>query len=93
MFYIAYLDHKPAGVCLFVLTDGVAGIYAVATLPEFRKKGVATTLMKRGIHDAREKGCQTITLQVSTGSYAESLYRKLGFDVRFIARILECEAQ
>lgn len=86
-FYVAYVDGKPVGTTLLVLTKGLAGIYAVATLAESRKQGVGSALMERAIADARKRQCELITLQVAEGSYAESLYKKLDFMTRFSAKI------
>ncbi len=86
-FYVGYVDGKPVGTTLLVLTKGLAGIYAVATLPESRKRGIGSSLMARAVTDARNQQCDLITLQVAASSYAESLYKKLGFDTRFSAKI------
>jgi ribosomal protein S18 acetylase RimI-like enzyme len=88
-FYIGYLDSQAVGVCLFVFSDDVAGIYAVATLPEQRKKGVSTTIMKQAIIEAGEKGYRTFALQVAANSYAQSFYEKLGFDLQYTVRIFK----
>jgi len=82
-FYVGRYGGTAAGVVLTVLGDGLAGIYAVATKPEFRKKGISTALMKRAIEDAAKEGCGDITLQVVSGSYAEAFYKKLGFETAF----------
>lgn len=86
-FYVGYLDGKAVGTPLLVMTKGLGGIYAVATLPEYRKQGVGTSLMAQAIADARSRGDDLITLQVAEGSYAESLYEKLGFMKQFCAKI------
>jgi ribosomal protein S18 acetylase RimI-like enzyme len=86
-FYVGFFDGKPVGTTLLVETQGLAGIYAVATLPDYRKRGVGSSLMAQAIAEATQRGTQTITLQVVEGSYAESLYKKLGFKTDFSARI------
>jgi GNAT superfamily N-acetyltransferase len=45
--------------------------------------------MKHAISEAKKLGCQTITLQVSSGSYAEQFYKKLGFQTEFQVDILK----
>lgn len=87
-FYVGRLAKEPAGVVLTVSTGAVTGIYAVATRPEFRKKGVSTALMKRAIDDAKSAGSPVITLQVLRGSYAEAFYKKLGFTTAFEVDVL-----
>lgn len=88
-FYVAYEDGKPVGVTLSIYHKNIAGIYAVATLPEYRKKGISTTLIQRAVNDAISNNITTITLQTSTESYAHSLYRKLGFEDVFECSILK----
>jgi ribosomal protein S18 acetylase RimI-like enzyme len=86
-FFIAEIDGTPAGVVLMIVHEGIAGIYAVATPPQFRKNGVSTSILKHAVIEAKKLGCSTITLQVKNGSYAESLYRKLGFKTAFEMQI------
>ena len=82
-FYIGYMNDNPVGTALIVRTGNLAGIYAVATIPNFRKQGVGSSVMSRAISDARSMDSEAITLQVVEGSYAESLYKKLGFKTAF----------
>lgn len=82
-FLIARLDGRPVGVTLLVYTGKLAGIYAVATLPELRKRGVSTALLRHAVDEARQRGCTGICLQVVQGSYAQALYRSLGFTTAF----------
>lgn len=81
-FYVASLAGEPVGVTILVRQAKTAGIYGVATLPAHRKKGVSTALLARAVEDGR-RGAEVLTLQVKTGSYAESLYEKLGFTAAF----------
>jgi len=88
-FYVAYENGKPVGVALCIYHKNIAGIYAVATLPEHRKKGISTTLIQRAVDDAITNNMTTITLQTSTESYAHSFYKKLGFEDVFDCSILK----
>jgi ribosomal-protein-alanine N-acetyltransferase len=52
----------------------------IAVSPEFRGKGVGSTMMKRVLEVAKEKGCRSIILSVrQSNSAAISLYRRFGF--------------
>jgi N-acetylglutamate synthase-like GNAT family acetyltransferase len=78
-FYIGTQSGVVVGVVLMVIEEKSAGIYAVATLPEHRKKGISTTIMKQAVAEARKIGLSTITLQVKQDSYVEDFYKHLGF--------------
>lgn len=58
--------------CLHIITVGVVTSY--------RKKGVASTLLKRCIDDSLKKGIESLVLDVhEVNSPANSLYGKFGF--------------
>jgi len=78
-FYIGSLEGRAVGTSLTVFHGRSAGIYAVATLAEHRKKGISTSIMHQAVIDAKENGANVITLQVKQDSYAEDFYRHLGF--------------
>jgi GNAT superfamily N-acetyltransferase len=88
-FYTAYENGKPVGVSLCIYHKNTAGIYAVATLPEYRKRGIAAALIHKAADDAISNNMTAITLQTSTGSYSHSLYRKLEFENVFECSIFE----
>lgn len=85
IFYIGFIQGKPAGITLLLITEKIGGIYAVATLPEYRKRGISTAILKHATSFALAKGCDIIALQALHGTYAESLYTKLGFRTSFIS--------
>jgi GNAT superfamily N-acetyltransferase len=79
---LAEVDGQPAGSCLFVreeidpkhdLTPWLAALYVA---PEFRKRGVASALVRAIEQHARTVGCSELHLYTIT---AEPLYAKLGW--------------
>lgn len=54
----------------------ISDVYVV---PDQRRRGVATALIRHGIADARKKGISLVTLGVLAGAPAIGLYEKLGF--------------
>jgi len=88
-FYVAYEKDKPIGVALCIYHENIAGIYAVTTLQEHRRKGVSSTLIQKAINDAVFNNMKTITLQTITGSYANNFYKKLGFKDVFKCSVLK----
>lgn len=65
------------------------GIYGVATLPAERRRGTSTALLAHAVEEGWAQGAETVTLQALTGSYAHSLYEKLGFENAFVSTIFE----
>jgi GNAT superfamily N-acetyltransferase len=85
-FFVARIGDVAAGVTLTVTTE-VVGVYAVATPPAFRKRGIATALLHAALRQAAERGQSVATLQVAVGSDAERLYSSLGFTPSFTSEI------
>jgi predicted acetyltransferase len=86
-FYIASLEEKAMGVALAIAEKETLGIYGVGTLPDHRRRGTSSALLAHAVREGRDAGAKTVTLQVMTGSYAESLYAKLGFETAFVSPI------
>ena len=75
--YLAHVRGAPAGALACHLDRGVAGFFHVATLPQWRRQGVAWNLMAQALEDMRQAGAQVAALTAS--SAARDLYRALGF--------------
>jgi ribosomal protein S18 acetylase RimI-like enzyme len=65
--------------------DGDCGIYNISTLEAHRGRGLGTALTALLLHDARDRGCRTASLQST--AMAERVYAAVGF--RDLGRILE----
>ena len=65
--------------------DGDCAVFNVSTLEHARRRGLGTALTARLIHDARERGCSTASLQST--AMAERVYAAVGF--RDLGAILE----
>ncbi len=86
IYYIAEAEGQPAGVSLLLTTaTGAGGLYAVATLEEYRGRGVGTALVMEGIRDSRRKGNRIICLNTETDGYAEKFFQSLGFTTAFVS--------
>jgi GNAT superfamily N-acetyltransferase len=79
---LAEVDGQPAGSCLFVreeidpmhdLTPWLAALYVA---PAFRRRGIASALVRATEQHARGVGCDELFLYTVT---AEPLYAKLGW--------------
>ncbi|MCS7222623.1 MAG: GNAT family N-acetyltransferase [Anaerolineae bacterium] len=80
--YLAEWDGKPAGCAQLFREAGVAGIYAVGTLPAFRRRGIASALVGHLMREAIAHE-DHVCLQVIAGSPAEQVYVRLGFQRLF----------
>jgi ribosomal protein S18 acetylase RimI-like enzyme len=65
--------------------DGDCGIFNVTTLEHARRRGLGTAITALHLHDARERGCTTASLQSTP--MAERVYAAAGF--RDLGRYLE----
>jgi ribosomal protein S18 acetylase RimI-like enzyme len=54
------------------------GIYAVGTAPEWRRRGIARTLVQHALADSHRRGARTASLQSTP--MAVTLYESLGFE-------------
>ena len=76
--HLARLDGEAAGVFLITNAPEVTGVYYFGTLPEMRRKGVASSMMKE-IY--RLSGGKKIVLQSSPAGV--EFYRSFGFTEHF----------
>jgi ribosomal protein S18 acetylase RimI-like enzyme len=75
--YRADHDGRPAAVALALHHNDDCGISFVATIPDARRRGLATEVMRQALRDAQDKGCTTTTLQAT--DVGERLYENLGY--------------
>lgn len=79
--YIGYLDDMSIASSSMILDSGVAGIYAVATAPEARRKGIGAAMTRIPLLEAKEIGYLVGILQASAMGYP--VYKRIGFQEIF----------
>ncbi len=76
-FYIALADGEPAGYAGLQIFSGEGYVTNIATLPEYRRQGVAKALLERVLQNEAE----FITLEVrESNTSAIRLYEMFGFE-------------
>ncbi len=76
--YLAWVGNTPVGTASLVLSDGMAGVWNVGTMPEYRHRGVAATLMHHILSEARAMGYKSSMLLAS--NEGQPLYERLGYE-------------
>lgn len=78
--FVSYIDGKPVGNGSLHFNKGIAGIYDIVTIDEFRNKGIGTNMMKYLMNFAYKKDIRKLSLLADSGS-GRNIYSKLGFKV------------
>ena len=87
--YVGYLNRRAICTAAVVISDDAVGLYSVATIPEYRRKGYAEALMRQVLQDAtRVSGIQRTVLQATRAGH--QTYQKMGYQdvTRFSVYIL-----
>lgn len=83
--WVGYHDGLPVATAATVAGGGVAGLYNVATVPNYRERGYGEAITRYAINEAsRENKVERAVLQAT--SQGLSLYRRMGFET--VTRIL-----
>lgn len=83
--WIAFLDGEPVATAASVPFGGAIGLYNIATVPEYRGRGIAEMLTRFVAEDARRRfGNLPLVLQATP--MGQRLYARMGF--RSVTRIL-----
>lgn len=75
--YLGFLNGIPIARSAVALDSGVAGVYAVATIPSARGNGIGRAMTVMPLLRARQLGYRVGILQAS--DMGHSLYQKIGF--------------
>lgn len=77
--YLARLDGRPVGVSQLFLGRQAAGLYCVAVLPAFQRRGIGSALTLRPLRYAQTRGYTIAVLGPSP--QGQPMYQRLGFEL------------
>jgi GNAT superfamily N-acetyltransferase len=77
--YISYYNGKAASVCSILNNKDISSLEFVATIEDFRKKGLARAVCITAIDEAVKNGSKIITLRAFP--MAKKLYQAMGFKI------------
>lgn len=79
--WVGYEAGHPVTTAAAVDSNGVLGVYSVATMPDCRRKGYGESAVRHAVARLRAQGAEgPVVLQSSPGAY--TLYRSMGFRSR-----------
>jgi hypothetical protein len=85
---LARRNGSVAGGASLRLQDGVALLAGAATVPEHRRRGVQTAMLRHRLRDAARRGCEVATVTTSPGSKSTANVQQFGFVVLYVRAIL-----
>ena len=78
-FYLAYFDNIPVSTALIVRKGDEVGVYLIATLEQFRKKGIGKYITEYALWKAKQAGNSLAHLQAT--DIGKTVYQKIGFEI------------
>ncbi|MGH9647571.1 MAG: GNAT family N-acetyltransferase, partial [Bryobacteraceae bacterium] len=76
--YVGYVDGAPVATTATVVSAGAVGIYSVGTLPDWRRRGFAESLMRSAIAiEQKKSGVEASVLQATESGI--SVYERMGY--------------
>ena len=86
--YLALRDGAVAGGASLRIHDGIATLCGAATLPEHRRRGVQTALLRERLRIAVERGCDTAVVTTQPASKSQSNVQRAGFALLYARAVL-----
>ncbi len=82
--YLGFLNKKPVGIVTLIYSGNFGCIYNLGVAPNYRRKGISSTLVLNAVVDSIKNKTNIVFLQTEQGSYNEKYFNKLGFSTEFI---------
>lgn len=79
--YLVWIDGKPVGGGTLGIRKGIAGLFGMSTLPEFRRRGVQAALISARLEAGRAVGCDLAMSVTQPSSGSQRNLERQGFRV------------
>lgn len=80
--WVAEVDGRIVGMIVNWLLVDEAHVATIATHPDFRRRGIARTLLTHALRYMRDEGAVSSFLEVrESNTAAQEMYRKFGYEV------------
>src|SRR5690606_19403104 len=77
-FSLYVLNNMPVAACLVFLSPPHSSIFSLATLPKFRNKGIAFSLLQHELSFAKNENVSKCAVQATP--LGKNVYKMLGFE-------------
>jgi ribosomal protein S18 acetylase RimI-like enzyme len=82
LFFVARLDGRLIGTVMGGYDGHRGWVYSLAVVPEMRRRGIGTALMRHVERELAGRGCPKVNLQLLASNAATvAFYEKLGYSV------------
>lgn len=85
LFLAGMAGGPPAAIGALIIDEGMPGVYVMASLPGWQRRGLGGAILNRIMQEAGAEGFRLIALTASDRGYG--LYRRFGFEHLFDYRI------
>lgn len=75
--YVGYVNDQAVATSQLVMGEGAAGVYYVATLAGWRRRGFGEALTRHALSEGQRYGCSITSLQASPMGHP--IYEQMGF--------------
>src|SRR5688500_1380338 len=85
--YLARIDGHVAGGASLRLFEGVAQLCGAATLPDYRRRGIQSSLLRHRLAESARRGCDVAVVTTLPGSKSQQNVQRAGFELLYAREI------
>ena len=86
--YLARREGQVAGGASMRIDNGIAQLCGAATLPQHRRRGIQTALLRERLARAAAAGCDVAVITTEPGSKSQANAQRQGFELLYVRAVL-----